>query len=148
MLRKFLFPLLIIFLLSGCSDAPKETTPENTEYLAASEIGISGYSCITGESETQEANNLTVRAFSHRIYNPNNDYIGTLTTTVTGSLADAAPQINSIRAELSDQQIDGLTVSEHQSEDTGTVVLYLNQMSICHFQYRMQNDGQVNYLKN
>lgn len=147
MLFKFLIPVLITFLLYGCSGAPKETAPENTEYLAASEIGISGYSCITGESEIQQVNGLTVRAFSHRIYNPNNDYIGTLTATVTGSLSGSDPQITDIRAELSDQQIDGLSVSVHTSENTGTVVLYLNQMSICHFQYRMRNDGQVTYLQ-
>lgn len=150
MLRKFLPAILVFFLLLGCSAATEEINPENTEYWAATQIGSSDYSCITGESETHETasaeGTVYVKAFAHKIYNSEKDYIVTLTTTITASATDSGITLSSITGDLTEAESDGLTVSEHISGDTGTVVLYWNQMSVCHFQYRVSSDGSFELL--
>ena len=150
MIKRILFLLALSLLLVGCGQqqAVEETTQPtySAEFLEAEEIGASGYLCVTGESGMEEAASrgtaVAVKAFSHRIYGPQGDYVLTLTTTVIVS-ADA---VSSVSASLSDAQKDGFTTSEHVSKDTGTVILYLNQLSVCHFQYRLQEDGTISFL--
>lgn len=149
-MKKLAVLVLFALLLNGCaSEAPGETTAR-TEGPGATEIGTSSYSCVTGESETQQtitdSGTVWVKAFSHRVYDPNGEYVVTLTTTVIGTAEDGTAVVSAIRGNLSDAQADGFTVSEHISGDTGTIVLYRNQMSVCHFQYRILSDGSVKFL--
>lgn len=154
MIKKLILPFaLLLSLLCGCASDSRDPA-ENVETAPAGavEIGNSSYSCVTGESEKQSASSETgdvnVKAFAHQIYDPNNEYIVTLTATVTWpNPSDAdTPKMEGISGSLSDAQIDGLTLSEHLAGDTGTIVVYLNQISICHFQYRLSSDGSVELL--
>lgn len=141
--------LLISALLCGCAADTAVETAE-TAPADAVEIGASSYSCVTGESEAQEVTSDTgtvmAKAFSHRIYNSNNEYVVTLTTTVTFPAVESPTEITAVSGSLSDAQMEGFTISEHLAGDTGTVVLYLNQMSVCHFQYRLYADGTLELL--
>lgn len=150
---KKIIPLLwILILLFGCAAEPPEETTANTEPYLATEIGTSSYYCITGESKEQavdsDTGTVTVKAFSHKIYNPNQEYVITLTTTVTGSCSaeEASAQVTKISGTLSDAQMDGFALSEHVSGDTGTIVVYLNGISVCHFQYRIYSDGNIEFI--
>lgn len=151
-MKKMLFPfLLIVLFLWGCG---AEDTPEimQTMPAGAAEIGSSSYRCITGESEqTQQLSDgrtAKVKAFAHRIYNPNGEYVVTLTTAVTGvySPGEDAAEIVDVSHVLSDAKMDGVSVSGHFSGDTATVVVYLNKVSVCHFQYRLSPDGTLEFL--
>ena len=148
-MRKYALLLLTLTLfLCGCTKESPEEPSETAEAFAATEIGSSSYSCITEESETREVTTETgtvmVTALSHRIYNPNNKYVVTLTTTVT--CASDYSGIRDITGTLSDAQSEGFTVSEHLVGDTGTVIVYLNGLSVCYFQYRLHADGTLEFL--
>lgn len=152
-MKKFTFLLILTFLfLCGCSGEAPEEAAETAETINTSQIGSSAYSCVTGASEEQvettETGTVKVKAFSHRIYNPNNDYVVTLTTVLTISCpdADGSQTLADVSGSLSDAQKDGFTISEHLAGDTGTIVLYLNQTSVCHFQYRLHSDGTIELL--
>ena len=160
--KYILLPILAAVIVIGAAlflwhardnSLPEETsaTAETADPLTVSEIGASSYYCITVESEeteqiTEEDTIAKARAFSHKIYNPNYAYIGTLTTVAAGTADGESCKMASVSGELSDEQMDGLTLSEHLSGDTGTVVLYLNQVSVCHFQYLLYPDGTVEFL--
>lgn len=154
MIKKTILLLLTVSLLFLCA-CSADTSTETTEVLGtlpdgAAEIGTSSYSCVTGESiETQslsETLTAVVKAFSHRIYDPDNEYVVTLTNTVIGIYSSDAAKISSVSGTLSDAETEGFTVSEHVSGDTATVVLYLNNISVCHFQYRISPDGTLEFL--
>ena len=155
-MNKIFVLLLALLLLCGCSsESSRDNTviPENLPSGAEPvKIGSSSYSCVTGTSENNrqisESETANVKAYAHVIYNPSNEYIVTLTTTFVCSSTDGGNrfEIMEISASLSDAQIDGLTISEHRSDDTATIVLYLNQMSICYFQYRLSSDGTIEII--
>lgn len=153
-MKKLILPFVLLFiLLCGCaSDSQDPAENVETAPAGAVEIGNSSYSCITGESERQiassETGEVNVKAFAHQIYDPNNEYIVTLTTTVTWPTpsGEGTPEMESISGALSDAQIDGLTLSEHLADNIGTVVVYLNRISVCYFQYRISSDGTVELL--
>lgn len=148
MYQKLLIPLLLLALLCGCSASLEETaTAVPTEELA--EIGTSSYYCTTEELHEPTGNEGVVSTvFKHSIYDPEHDYIAKLAVTVTGSHSpeEGTASISSISAKLSEEAAEGLTVSEHLSGDTGTVILYRNQMSVCHFQYRLSSEGNIKFL--
>lgn len=146
MTKRILLLVFLSLLLCGCA-APEETTPPETAPDSAVELGISGYFCVTGESETSQQTTDTgtvqVKAFSHKIYDPNGEHLVTLTTALSGWDAE----IKTVTPELSEAQSQGLTTSAHLSGDTATVVLYRNQMSVCHFQYRLHADSTWEFLQ-
>lgn len=150
-MKKIIILLISLLLLSGCSmdDSQNATEPPETLPPGAVKIGISSYSCITGTSEKtvelSEDETAKVSSFAHMIYNPDNQYICTLSNTIVSVSPDDAA-ISEVEASLSDMQIDGLTVSEHLSDNTATVIVYLNQMSVCHFQYRLSSDGTIEFI--
>lgn len=116
-MKKMLFPfLLIVLFLWGCG---AEDTPEimQTMPAGAAEIGSSSYRCITGESEQpqqlSDGRTAKVKAFAHRIYNPNGEYVVTLTTTVTGTYSEDAAEIVEVSPVLSDAKKDGFSVFGH-----------------------------------
>lgn len=150
-MRKYTILIFALLLfLCGCTTQQPQETTASTEAFAATEIGNSAYSCITGESEIQEVTSdgeaVMVKAFSHKIYDPDNEYVVTLTTAVTFPAEEGVSEITAVSGSLSDAQADGFTVSEHLSGDTATIVVYRNQMSVCHFQYRVYSDGSVELL--
>lgn len=149
---KKIFTLIMILLsLCGCGMDASQSNEDITETLPAGaiKIGISSYSCITGTSEKtvqlSEAETARVSSFAHMIYDPNNKYICTLSNTIVSISPDNA-SISEVKASLSDTQIDGLSVSEHLSDNTATVIVYLNQMSVCHFQYKLSSDGIIEFV--
>lgn len=148
--RFFLAALPLLFLLCGCSSEVAENTTEASEPFIGTEIGISEYSCITGESEMQEAvtenGTVMVKAFSHKIYDPMEEYMVTLTTVLTFPAGESGTEFSSVSGSLSDAQAEGFTISEHVSGDTATIVLYRNQLSVCHLQYRIHKDGTIEFL--
>ena len=99
--KYILLPILAAVIVIGAAlflwhardnSLPEETsaTAETADPLTVSEIGASSYYCITVESEeteqiTEEDTIAKARAFSHKIYNPNYAYIGTLTTVAAGT---------------------------------------------------------------
>ena len=150
MLRRLLSAVFLLLFLTGCVITKDETNPGNTEYLSAEQVGRSEYSCVTSESETHdtkaEEGTVYTKAFTHEIYNSEKEYMVTLTTTITASNTGSGFALSSIKGDLTDAESDGLTVSEHISGNTGTVILYLNQLSVCHFQYRVSADGSFERL--
>lgn len=154
MYKKLLIPLLLLAMLCGCaSAAPAETTVVlETMPADASKIGNSSYRCVTGVSEEiqqlSETETAKVKVFAHKIYNPDGEYVVTLTASVTGRYSESedTASIVSVSGTFSDAQKDGFTLSEHISGDTATIVMYWNQTSVCHFQYRVYSDGTMEFL--
>lgn len=142
--------LLISLVLCGCSGTePEETTITETIPQDLVEIGNSDYYCIAEEQmQPSGSDGIAAADFTHRIYNPNYDYIVTLNVSVNGSFdqEDDSATIASVTGVFSDEQIEGLSLSQHLSEDTATIVVYLNQISVCHFQYRLYPDGTIKVL--
>ena len=143
---------MLLLTLSGCSqEIPQETTVPPTAPAGVEEIGNSSYYCTTEQSEQSSqlsgAQTVTATAFSHEIYDPDYEYIATLTAVAAGTISDDDCQITSINATLSEEQAEGLSISEHLSGDTGTVILYRNGISVCHFQYRLYDDGTAEFLQ-
>ena len=147
---------LILLVLAGCilvrfyhrvSDvyAAAEST-ETAEEL----IPISGYTSTTtgGEFTASEGpDGSTVRrTFTHEVYTPENQTLAVINVTVTGNISSDSYTVSHISTSLSEESQDGLTVSEHVSGETATVVLYVNQISVCHFQYRLSSDGSIDFL--
>lgn len=125
------------------------TTPSE-EALSATEIGTSTYTCVTTASEvtTQESPEGTIQSktFSHNIYDAGGTFIATLHSDVTGILADESASITSISSNLSETAKSGMTLSEHISGNTATIIVYINNLSICYFQYRLHGDGTLELL--
>ena len=121
-------------------------SPEVSEEL----IPISGYTYTTtcGElivSENPDGN-TSRRTFTHEVSTTENQPLAVVTITVTGNFSDNGLIISHISTSLFDEHQEGLTVSEHISGETATVVLYVNQISVCHFQYRLSTDGSIVFL--
>ncbi|MBQ3192444.1 MAG: hypothetical protein IJB59_02610 [Oscillospiraceae bacterium] len=129
-----------------------ENSPDPSEVAQAmtGEELTAGYRAVTTESLVSQTQNgsqtVLSRTFTHKIYGPDGAYLATLQSNVIANLTDAEPSVTSVSAKLSDEQRDGLTLSEHVSGDTGTVVLYLNQISACHFQYRVDAEGTIAFV--
>jgi hypothetical protein len=126
------------YALSGSTETAEEQIP------------IAGYTCSTTSgdlSRSEDSDNCTAkRTFTHEVYTPDGDHLTTVAVTVTGSISSDSFAISHISTSLAKEANPVLTVSEHLSDETATVVLYLNQISICHFQYRLSSDGSVDYL--
>ena len=110
-----------------------------------------GYRVITATSQlsksTSGSKSVCSRTFTHKVFSPAGVYLVTLEVSVTGEAEGESVSIASVNPQFSDEQTDGLTLSQHLSGDTGTVVLYRNQVSVCHFQYRLSSDGMLDFLK-
>ena len=109
-------------------------------------IPASGYTCTTDSGELTITEGTARRTFTHEVSAPENQTIAVITVTVTGNLSDDSCAISHISTFLSEEAQNGLTVSEHVSGETATVVLYVNQISVCHFQYRLSADGFIDHL--
>ena len=129
-----------------------------SDYYAAQErpeiseerIPISGctYTTASGElivSENPDGN-TSRRTFTHEVSTPENHPLAVISVTVTGSISSDSLAVTHISTSLSEEYQEGLTVSEHISGETATVVLYVNQISVCHFQYRLSTDGSIVFL--
>ena len=146
---KKLIPLLLIFLLCGCAAQPSEETAATIPTESLPEIGTSGYFCLTEElHEPTGSETVSCTVFRHKIYDPDRDPLLTLTVTVTGSYqtAENTASILNLSVTQTDETADGLSTSQHLSGDTATVILYRNQLSVCHFQYRISPDGTISLL--
>ena len=124
-------------------------TVENT---AASDLSayLTGYHYTTTASQlttAEDPDGITSRkTFIHEVYTQDNQDFVTVTVSITGNISSENSTISHISTSLSEAQLDGLTISEHLSGETATVVLYVNQISVCHFQYRLSSDGTINCL--
>ena len=114
------------------------------------EISI-GFHCSTDiarDTQTQDGDTVTsVKSVNHSIYTSEGSKLTDLCVTVTGSVTPAECGISHISTSLSDQQWDGLRVSELTAQDTATVILFQDQLSVCHFQYRISQNGEINFLQ-
>ena len=115
---------------------------------------ISAY--LTGYHYTTTASPLTTdedpdgiasrKTFIHQVYDQEKEHFVTVTVSITGNISTENSTISHISTSLSEAQLDGLTISEHLSGETATVVLYVNQISVCHFLYRLSADGAIDHL--
>jgi hypothetical protein len=119
---------------------------ESTEDL----IPVSGYTYTTASGELTTSEHpegiSSRRTFTHKVYIQENQALAVISVTVSGNISDDSLTITHISTSLSEEVQDGLTVSEHISGETATVVLYVNQISVCHFQYRLSQDGSIDFL--
>ena len=129
-----------------------DNSPDPSEVAVAmtGEELTAGYRAVTTQSQIAQTQSGTKtvlsRTFTHKVYSPEGAYLATVTASVIGTITDSEAVITDLTAQLSDEQREGLTLSEHISGNTGTVVLYLNQISACHFQYRLSMDGTLKFL--
>ena len=125
-------------------------TGRTNDLSAESRDFSTGYRCSTEASEqskTVTADAATIkRTFTHKLYTPENNYLVTATITVTGMVSGDNKTITHLSTSLSGNESEGLTISEHITEDTATVILYRNQFSVCHLQYRISQDGTIAFL--
>lgn len=148
----FLILPFLCLIMSSCSVRNESSAPSPTIPKDAVEIGNSGYYCITGESEEVDAisseSTQRIKVFAHQIFDPNCNYVITLTTTISGqhSFEEDTAAITDLTASMSDAATDGFSASVHISKNTGTVILYRNQQSVCYFQYRLLPDGTFSFL--
>ena len=152
MIRAIPLILILSLFLSGCAqETTAETTTAPIPPAGAVEIGNSAYYSITTQSEQSTQSSMTqtvtATAFVHQIYDPDFDPIATLTTVAAGSI-DSQGQCTMTQTSgtLSEVNADDLTLSEHLSGNTGTLILYRSGMSVCHFQYRLHPDGTIEFL--
>lgn len=124
-------------------------TPNKKQMPSQEKITV-GYHCSTVSSESTQTQNgdttTSVRTYTHSIYTSEGNKLTDLTVTVSGITSPSECAVSHISALLTDQQWDGLTVSEHTAADTGTVILFQDQLSVCHFQYRISPGGEICYL--
>lgn len=144
--------LLLLFLCGCGEEIPAETTAAPTFPAGAVQIGNSTYFCITTQSEqstqpSEDGQTVTATAFVHQIFDPDGEPLVTLTTVAAGVLSnDGTCQMSKISGTLSEEQSQGITYSTHLSSDTGTIILYRSNISACHFQYRIHEDGTIEFL--
>ena len=115
---------------------------------------VSAY--LTGYHYTTTASQLTMsedpdsttsrKTFIHEVYTQDHQDFVTVTVSITGNISTENGTISHISTSLSESLMDGLTISEHLTGETATVVLYVNQISVCHFQYRLSADGSIDFL--
>lgn len=140
------------FLLCGCGQAAEETAAATAASLPLEPIGISAFQCITGQSDAQltdsEGGTILVKAFVHKIYDSEDQPTVTLTVSLTGTYSQESDTaaITDVNGTLTEAAVEDLTISEHLSGDTATVVLYMSGVSVCHFQYRLASDGTIELL--
>lgn len=121
------------------------------EALSGEESPIgSGYRCTTTESQLSETQNgsktVLSKTFTHKIYDPSGEYLAELETTFIGSIDASTASATSVSAVFIEEQRSGLTLSQHCSGDTGTVIVYLNQSGFYYFQYRISINGIIELL--
>ena len=114
-------------------------------------IPIAGYTYTTTDedlSSTEGPDGSTIkRTFTHAVFAPDGSKLTTVTVTVSGNISNDSSSISHISTSLSEEQSNVLTISEHLSRETATVVLYVNQISVCHFQYRLSPEGSIDPVK-
>lgn len=110
----------------------------------------SGYRCTTTESqltETQNGSKTSLsKTFTHKIYDPSGEQIAELETTFVGNIDTDSASATSVNATFTKEYRSGLTLSQHCSNDTGTVIVYLNQSGFYYFQYRISTNGTIELL--
>lgn len=121
------------------------------EALSGEESPIgSGYRCTTTESQLTETQNGSetnlTKIFTHKIYDPSGECLAEVETTFIGNIDAGTASATSVSAVFIKEQRSGLTLSQHCSSDTGTVIIYLNQSGIYYFQYRISTDGTIELL--
>ena len=149
-----LLTLILIYpLLIHTSHEEAVTVPTSPNLPEdALPIGASGYFCVTGVSDAVDAigtdGTRRVQVFAHRIYDPEGEYIVTLTSTVVGihSQEEDTASILEITGQLTDAAAEGFDLSNHISKNTATAVLYWNCQSVCHIQYRLYPNGTIDIL--
>ena len=99
---------------------------------------LTGYYYTTSNSELTKAEDpdtiTSKKTFIHQVYDQDEQHFVTVTVSITGSISSE------------NRVISHISISEHLSGETGTVVLYVNQISVCHFQYRLTPDGSIDCL--
>ena len=110
-----------------------------------------GYRCTTDASDLEKTHTedsiTSIRTFKHSIYTSEGSKLTDLSVTVTGNVSPSLCAVSHLSALLSQQQWDGLTVTEHTVADTATIILFHDQLSVCHFQYRVTADGEIIFLQ-
>ena len=108
---------------------------------------LTGYHYTTKSSQltkTENPDGITSRkTFIHEVYAQDDQNLVTITVTITGNNSSENSTISHISTSLSEERLDSLNISEHLSGETATVILYVNQISVCHFQYRLSSDGSI-----
>ena len=114
-----------------------------------SPIGL-GYRCTTTESQLTETQNGSIislsKPFTHKIYDPSGELIAELETTFVGNIDTDSASATSVNAAFTKEYRSGLTLSQHCSSDTGTVIVYSNQSCFYYFQYRISTNGTIELL--
>lgn len=153
MSKRIIFIILTLcLLLAGCGQAAEETTAATIESLPLEPIGASAFQCVTGESEAQLADSdggtLFLKAFVHKIYDSEAEPTVTLTVSLAGTYGQegGTAAFTEVSGSLTEAAAEDLTISEHLSGDTATVILYMSGVSVCHFQYRLSADGTISLL--
>ena len=154
--RFIIFFCAVLLVLAGCillryyhRVSNYYATAENS---AASNISayLTGYHYTTTASQlttAEDPDGITSRkTFIHEIYTQDNQDFVTVTVSITGNIANDNIGISHISTSLSEDHPENLTVSEHLFGETATVILYINKISICHFQYRLSADGSIDHL--
>ena len=124
--------------------------PNDTAHLLSDGEMTAGFQYSTESTDlkkTQNGEDITsTKTFTHKIYTSEGSFLAKLTVTITGSVSPSVCAIDHLSATLSEEQWDGLTTIELTSEDTATVILFQDQLSVCHFQYRIFPDGMIDFL--
>ena len=111
---------------------------------------LTGYYYTTSNSELTKAANpdgtTSKITFIHQVYDQDEQDFVAVTVSITGNISSENRVISHISTSLSDESLVGLTISEHISGEAATVILYVNQISVCHFQYRLYSDGTIDCL--
>ena len=146
----------VLLILAGCILLRYYNRVSNyyaaIENSAANEVStyLTGYHHTTTASQltkTEDPDGVTSRkTFIHEVFTQDNQDVVTVTVSITGNISTENRNISHISTSLSEEQLNGLTFSEHLSGEAATVVLYVNQISICHFQYRLTSDGSIDCL--
>ena len=139
---------IALLILSGCILIHSYMRISENRSLEETIYGYYSNTESTQHMQTQNGDTVTSAiTFAHSIYTSEQIHLADLAVTVKGVISPTNCTISHLSATLSEKQWDGLTVSEHITNDTATVILFLDQLSICHFQYRIFPDGNISFLK-